>query len=222
MQYLYHPDAGAPHIALDGEAYRYLIKVRRHRTGEQVALRSGLDHQIHYYTIDSIEKRIATLTLHDSEYLEITAHKSLHIGWCIIDPKSIEKSLPALNEIGVERITFIDCARSQKNFRPDFARWEKILLNSSQQCGRSFPMVLERSGNVKEFVAANPEAYLLHFSDNKLDASSPVGTVIIGCEGGFTNDEASLVSSDRIIGFNTPMILRSESAVVAVASHILL
>jgi 16S rRNA (uracil1498-N3)-methyltransferase len=82
----------------------------------------------------------------------------------MIDPKSIEKSLPMLNESGVARITFIYCERSQKQFRLDFDRLEKILRNSSQQSGRSQQMQLASVDSIEAFIMQYPQSYLLHFS----------------------------------------------------------
>jgi 16S rRNA (uracil1498-N3)-methyltransferase len=222
MQYLHHPEAGAPHITLEAESFRYLIKVRRHRAGEEVALRSGEGEHIHHYTIDSIDRRRAALTLLRSETLPVTARRALHIGWCLIDPKSIEKVLPTLNEIGVARITFIDCERSQHSFRLDTERLHKILLNSSQQCGRSESMRLDHSESIAVFLTEHPEAHLLHFSEHHLSDDTPIQTIVIGCEGGFTDDEVALFAPEQTVGLDTPMILRSESAAVAVASRVVL
>jgi 16S rRNA (uracil1498-N3)-methyltransferase len=148
----------------------------------------------------------------------------VHIGWCLIDPKNIEKVLPILNEMGVERITFIPCARSQHHFRPDKERMKKILLASMQQCGRSVWMQLDEASSLTTFVADYPDAYLLHFSDRRLPhaADETPLTVVIGCEGGFSDDEVALFAPERIAGLDTPMILRSESAAVAAAAKLLL
>ena len=118
MQYLFHPQASQPSLELRGDEHRYIFKVRRHREGEEIALRNLQDNQIHFYTISSLDKKQALLTLSSSKTLEVKAKKSLHIAWCVIDPKSIEKVLPTLNEIGIEKISFIYCKRSQKSFKP--------------------------------------------------------------------------------------------------------
>jgi len=47
-------------------------------------------------------------------------------------------------------------------------------------------------------------------------------SVVVGCEGGFSDDEIKLFKSDDIVGFSTPLILRSQTAVCAVSSKILL
>ena len=137
MLYLYNKEAGKPQLTLSGDDHRYIFKVRRHKADDVLHLRNLEDGLLHTYSVSHIDKRSVILDLKESQTLEVKAKQSLHIGWCVIDPKSIEKVLPSLNEMGVEKITFIYCKRSQKSFKPDFKRLEKILLNSSQQSGRS-------------------------------------------------------------------------------------
>ncbi len=222
MLYLYNTKAGTPQLSLDGDDHRYIFKVRRHKVDDILYLRNLEDGLLHRYLIVHIDKHSVRLELQDSNVLEIKAKKDLHIGWCIIDPKSIEKVLPSLNEMGIEKITFIYCKRSQKSFKIDFKRLEKILLNSSQQSGRSEIMKLEISENIESFLTQNPQSMMLNFSENKLTKESNIDTIVIGCEGGFHEDEVTLFMADKIIGFDTPLVLKSESAVCAVASKILL
>jgi len=222
MQFLYLTKAGDTQIEISDAEHRYITKVRRHKLGDEVCVRNLKDNIIYKYAIDTISKKTALLSLVSSEILEIKPQKKLHIGWCIIDAKSIEKTLPMLNEIGVEKITFIMCERSQGNFTLDNNRVEKILINSSQQCGRSEMMQIAYSNSLKEFVCANPRSFLLNFSQNNLTSSAGIETIVIGCEGGITKEEIALFSHDKIVGFSTNSILRSESAAVSAASNILL
>jgi len=219
MQYLYHKGSGDLTIELKGDEHRYIFKVRRHREGEIIALRNLEDSTLYYYKISSLTKKEAHLTLQKSEKLIIEAKKKLHIGWCIIDPKNIEKVLPTLNEIGVASISFIYCKRSQKSFKVDFKRLNKILLNSSQQSGRSKIMKLDIVDSLEEFKRVYPDAKMLNFSNKKINKSQ-IDTIVIGCEGGFTNDEVKLFNS--VIGFDTDLILKSESAICALASKVLI
>ncbi len=222
MQFLYHPDAGIESIELENEEYRYITRVRRYRVGESVALRNLSDQNIYTYNIKQIDKKTALLKKIKQEHLIIAPSKYLHIGWCIIDTKKVERTLPSLNEIGVSRITFIQCARSQSNFRIDTDRLRKILINSSQQCGRSQMMEIRFSKSLEDFISDNPSTHMLNFSENKLSSQSEIETIAIGCEGGFSPDETTLFSADKTVGLGTSMILRSENAVVAVASKALL
>jgi len=222
MLYLYHKEAGQPQLTLQGDEHRYIFKVRRHKVDDTLYLRNLEDGLLHRYLITYMDKHSVILELQESPTLEIKAKVPLHIGWCMIDPKNIEKVLPSLNEMGVEKITFIYCARSQKSFKPDFKRWEKILLNSSQQSGRSVMMQLNVAQSLEAFIAENPQSYLLNFSEQTLASQGNVDTIVVGCEGGMTKDEVALFSPKRVLGFDTPLVLKSESAVCAVAAKILL
>jgi len=222
MQYLYSPNAKEYTLTLKGDEHRYIFKVRRHRVDDVIALRNLQDDYIYYYHITHIDKKSAILELQDSQKLTIKSSHFLHIGWCVIDAKNIEKVLPSLNEMGVSKISFIYCKRSQKSFKIDFKRLEKILLNSSQQCGRSVMMEFEVIDSLDKFIKMYPDAKMLNFSPNNFVQKDNVDTIVVGCEGGFSDDEVALFDSQQIVGFDTLLILKSESAVCAIASKVLL
>jgi len=220
--YLYNTQAGSSLLSLEGDDHRYIFKVRRHKEGDTLHLRNLDDGLLHRYLITYMDKRTSNLMLQESTTLEVKAKQSLHIGWCVIDPKSVEKMLPSLNEMGVEKITFIYCKRSQKSFKLEFKRLEKILLNSSQQSGRSQMMQLEMAESLPQFLADYPKSKMLNFSENNFIGNTTVDTIVIGCEGGFHEDEEALFKPENIVGFDTPLVLKSESAVCAVVAKLLL
>ncbi|MDY0116248.1 MAG: 16S rRNA (uracil(1498)-N(3))-methyltransferase [Sulfurimonadaceae bacterium] len=223
MIFLFHEDASKERITIKGETYKYLIKVRRHQVGDTILMRSMACHKdLYHYEITSIDAREAVLELKESELKEVKPSKNLHIAWCAIDPKSVEKVLPTLSEIGVNRISFIYCERSQKNFKPDFKRLERILESSMMQSGRSTMMKLGIYKNLKEFLKEFPDTKVFDFTDRVLDGDADFETVLIGCEGGFSHTEKELLASQEVFRLDTPMVLRSESAAVAIASKILL
>jgi len=221
--YIFDESAGQTQLTLKGELHKYLIKVRRHSLGDELAFRNRDDiKSLHKYKIVELDPRNATLELLSSTVVEVNATKELHIAWCVIDAKSVEKVLPSLCEIGVSRISFIFCERSQKNFKPDFKRYERIVEASMQQSGRSSKMVFDTYKNIATFIAEYPDTKVFDFTDNILDGDSNFKRVLIGCEGGFSKTEKELLKSQEIFRLNSPMVLRSESAVMAVASKILL
>lgn len=222
MQYLYHIDASESTIELRDDAHRYIFKVRRHKIGETIYLRNLSDKNLYSYNIESLDKKEATLRLMEHKKHIVMPQSYLHIGWCMIDSKSIEKVLPSLNEMGVARISFIYCARSQKQFKLDLERLRKITLNSSQQCGRSEIMQFEVISSLEEFLAKYPQSHLLNFSQTRLSIDGDIQTIVIGCEGGLSSEEEALFAKAHIVGLDTPLILKSESAVCAVASKLLL
>lgn len=223
MIYIFHEDASEDFLSIRGETHKYLVKVRRHKVGDIINFRNKKTLQVLYmYEITEIDARSLELRLVSSVVKEVQTTKSLHIGWCIIDAKAIEKVLPSLSEIGVSKISFITCERSQNNFKLDFSRFERILEASMQQSGRSTFIEFGTFKNIKEFIKVYPETKVFDFCENILENTSKIKTVLLGCEGGFSKEERVVLSEQENFRLNTPMVLRSESAVLAVASKILL
>ena len=130
--YILHENAGKTHVTLKGELHKYLAKVRRHFVGDELSFRNREDIKtLHRYKITKVDGRSLDVELISSKTEEVKATKELHIAWCVIDSKSIEKVLPSLCEIGVSRISFIYCDRSQKNFKLDFKRFDRIIEASN-------------------------------------------------------------------------------------------
>ncbi len=219
MQFVFHPKAGEPELLIEGEIYNYIFKVRRHKKGEEIALRNMRDGILYFYRITQVSRREAMLTLVHQEHKEVVPGRFFHLLWCIVDPKIVEKTLPMLNELGVGKITFLYCARSQKNFRLRLEKLQKILINSCQQCGRSRLMELEVLASLEEAIAHYEDIVLIDFSEEKLSCADNIASALIGPEGGVTSEERERFR--MIKGLDTPMILRSESAAVAVASKVL-
>lgn len=223
MQFSFHPDASNSFIEIENDLYKYLIKARRHKVDEEIAFRNLEDKNIYIYKITSIDRRKASCELVSSEEKIVENPKKLHIAWCLVDPKTIEKSIASLNEIGVDKITFIYCEYSQKNFKINFEKLEKILINSSSQCGRSSIIKLETCDCLDKFLEENKESYILDFSKTLIDEKKDeISTFILGCEGGFSLDERSYFDKKKIVGFNSNLILRSETAIISAASKILI
>jgi len=223
MIYLLHQDAGKEVLQIKGEDFKYLIKVRRHTLGDMIAFRDKENlERLYHYKLRDIAPREAFFELISSEIVKIKAKKDLHIGWCVIDNKSIEKVLASLNEIGVQKITFIYCERSQKNFKLDLKRFERIIEASNQQCGRTKVIEFMVCKNLENFIRENPQTKVFDFTEKTLGCESDFQTVLIGCEGGFSKNEKEFLKKQEVFRLDTPMVLRSESAVVAVASKILL
>jgi len=221
--YILHDEASKQRLNIKGELHKYLVKVRRHSVGDELDFRNRTDIKtVHKYRIISVESRVLELELISSKEEITKSKKSLHIAWCVIDTKSIEKVLPSLNEIGVDKISFIYCDRSQNNIKLDFKRFERILEASMQQCGRSTYMEFDTYKSIKDFIQKFEEVKVFDFCDKVLSSDANFERVLIGCEGGFSQVERELLSDKENFRLDTPMVLRSESAVMAVASKILL
>lgn len=219
MRFLLHNDAGSNELVISGEDYKYLIKVRRHKSGDLIAFRSRSQLREEYrYRLERTDGRNGYFTLQSHRSIPCENETKIHLGWCLIDPKTVEKTLPMLTELGVHKITFIHCRRSQQNFRLDFERFERIMESSIMQCGRTSLIELAESPALGTFLDENPDSVILDFCDDVLQHGEKMETVVIGCEGGFDASERKLFSAHRVRSLKSPMILRSETAAVAVVS----
>ena len=223
MQFTYEEFCGSDFLEIKDEVYNYLIKARRHKIDDEIYFRNLKDNNIYLYKINLIDKKKAILNLISVEEKILLNDKKLHLGWCVVDPKTVEKFITSLNEMGVDKITFIYADYSQKNFKINIEKLEKILINSSCQCGRSNIIKLEVCKNLEQFMKENSDVYFLDFStlcvDDKKDE---IKTLVIGCEGGFSQKERDKFNKDFVVGFNSNLILRSETAIISAGAKILL
>ncbi len=214
MQYIYCEDCGPDSLCLSTKEYAHIFKVRRTKSSEELFFRNLKDDILYKYKLVKIDKKEAFLELIDKRVFRVEAEKALHVGWCVVDPKTIEKTLPFLNELGISKISFVYCEFSQKNFKIDMQRLKRILINSNQQCGRSSLMKIEVLKDLKEFLSLYPHSKIVDFNQKSIKKDSSFDSFLIGCEGGFSQSERELMSEDNIFGINNPMILRSETAVL--------
>jgi len=222
MQFIYHKDSSKQNLTIDGDLYKYIFKVRRLDSTKNIFFRNLEDKNIYEYKVLNIDRRKATLELIGFEQKIIEPKKELHIAWCIIDPKSIEKYIASLNELGVTKITFIYCQYSQKQYKPNLEKLKKLLINSSSQCGRSSIIELDICDTLQEFIKNNPNSYMFNFSKNNiLNYKDDISTIIIGCEGGFSKQEFESFDKQKVVGIDNNLILKSETAVLSVACNIL-
>jgi len=223
MQFTFHEESGSQFLEIDGDTYKYLFKARRHKINEKIFFRNLKDNLLYLYNVNIIDRRKAICELISSEEIVIENTKKLHLAWCLLDPKTIEKSIASLNELGLYKITFIYCEFSQKNFKINFDKLEKILINSSSQCGRSSIIKFDICNSLNDFLLEYPDSYLLDFSNENIDSKKDdIKTLIIGCEGGFSEGERKKINANKVVGFDSNLILRSETATISAVSKILI
>ena len=219
LQYFYEKNGGDDFIKISGDEYKYLFRVKRVTLGDFVKVRNLADVYCYNYEVIKIDRKKATLILR-SKKEEIIKKSGFHIGWCIIDPKVIDRNIHILNELGVEKISFIYCDRSQKNFKLNFERLKKILISSSMQCGRIDIIELEIIKNIDSFIEIYKDFVVIDFGGEK-NISYKNNRILIGTEGGFSEDEKNSLNQFSKLSFRINSILRSETAVICATSKIL-
>ena len=223
MQFIYDKNAKDELLKIEDENYNYIIKARRHKLDDILDFRNLEDDFLYSYKISQIDKKSLFLNLLKKEEKIIENSKKIHLAWCIVDPKTIYENIASLNELGVDKITFVYSDFSQKNFKINFEKLEKILINSSSQCGRSSIIKLDIYKNIDTFIADNPDTYFLDFSQTSIDSKVlDIKTLMIGTEGGFSKRERELFNKNFIVGFSSNLILKSQTAIISATSKIIL
>ena len=223
MQFIYDKNSKNEQLKIEDENYNYIVKARRHKLDDILDFRNLEDNFLYSYKISQIDKKSLFLNLLKKEEKIIENSKKIHLAWCVVDPKTIYENIASLNELGVDKITFVYSDFSQKNFKINFEKLEKILINSSSQCGRSSIIKLDIYKNIDTFIADNPDTYFLDFSQTSIDSKVlDIKTLMIGTEGGFSKRERELFNKNFIVGFSSNLILKSQTAIISATSKIIL
>ncbi|WP_172201966.1 16S rRNA (uracil(1498)-N(3))-methyltransferase [Campylobacter sp. RM16188] len=217
MKFLYSRQAGEEQICLQNEQFLHL-KARRAKLGERIDVRNLKDGQNYIYEIVNLDRKSAELSLVFKHSLE-DEELNFNLGWAIIDTKVIEKTLPSLNEIGVSKLIFFYSDFSQKNFKIDKDRLERILINSCEQCGRNSLMQIEIYKNLDEVLNSYKDIALVDFGGENFENYKQTELLIIGPEGGFSQIERE--KTGKKYSLNSKNILRSQTAILSVAAKVL-
>ncbi|WP_233144056.1 16S rRNA (uracil(1498)-N(3))-methyltransferase [Campylobacter pinnipediorum] len=217
MQFLYDKNAGNERLIVQNEPFLHL-KARRVKVGDRIEVRNLKDSKRYLYEIENLERRSASLSLVFASLNE-KPNYDFKIAWSVIDPKTIEKTLPYLNELGVGKIIFVYTDFSQANFKIDIKRFEYICALSCEQCGRDALMEFEIYDSIDDFSLRYNNVALIHFGGDDISLYKDE-LLFIGPEGGFSKREVELFA--KKFGLKTKHILKSQTAITSVVSKILL
>ncbi|HIP30714.1 MAG TPA: 16S rRNA (uracil(1498)-N(3))-methyltransferase [Sulfurospirillum arcachonense] len=220
MQFNFCESSGEQNLSLHVKEYSHIFKVRRIAVGAELDFSNLSDGKIYTYQIDDINKKEANLTLIKTEEAKKVSTCRVHVGWCVVDTKIVEKHIAMLSEMGVEKITFVYADFSQKNYKVDEKRLKRILINSCEQSGRATLIEIEVLNSVEEYLKTYPKSIIIDFSENYLEGSEKIESFLVGPEGGFSQEERDLFTCREIFGLKSPNILRSETVVVGVCAKL--
>ncbi|MEE3744689.1 16S rRNA (uracil(1498)-N(3))-methyltransferase [Campylobacter porcelli] len=218
MKFIYHKGAGSENLKIDGDGFSHL-KALRLSESKRVDIRNLKDGYSYIYEISTIDRHGATLLLIFKSLILPMEHK-FELAWAVVDSSVIEKSLPSLNELGVGRLNLVYCEFSQRNIKLNLERFERILISSSQQCGRNSLMEISIFHSVDEFLGYKKDVALIDFGGENLDNYKMDYMLFVGPEGGFSQSEREKITMK--FALNSPYILRSNTAIISVASRFLI
>ncbi|OBV30022.1 hypothetical protein BKN38_00290 [Helicobacter sp. CLO-3] len=198
MRFVYHADAGAPEVEIEGESFIHIFGSRRTKASETLALRNLRDDMLHTYAIISINRKSAHLRLESSARTPCKMSRFTHIIWAITHPQTIQKALPYLNELGLSRLSLFWSEFSQKNAKIELEKLRRILIGSCEQCGRSDMMEIEILRDLDEVLARYERACALDFGGEVVSGvkSGAESSVDFGADSGSAG--ARVDSSDDL------------------------
>lgn len=221
-------------VQLTAEAFQHVVKVLRLNAGQRLVVFNGDGNE---YSADLIEvsKRDAWVRLSACTANESESALSVHLGQVISRGDRMDFVLQKSVELGVSEITPLFSERCGVKLSGDRLdkkqqQWQKVVISACEQCGRSKVPSVNPALNLNDFVSAPFEGLKLTLDPFAKKPLSELAReqpnyrdirLIIGPEGGFTDQEVSLSGTE---GFKPirlgPRILRTETAALTALSVI--
>ena len=215
-------------IELTGEEHSHLAFVLRSKVGEEIIVCSG-DGIEYVCEIKAITKTntICEVKLTRKSQTETTC--SVTLFQALIKPDNFELAVQKTTELGVKEIVPFTSQHSQISpNRINITRLNKIATEACKQCERAvvpqinkavtFAEMLKKLAEFDAVVFANERVGTKSISE--LNKSHKKVAVLIGCEGGFSEEEKQqLLSLKNVISLTLgKRILKAETAsIVTVA-----
>ena len=215
-------------VKLHHDLTHYVVKVLRLKTGNQIKLFNNNEGEF-LGTIVSINKGDISVSVGQQVRTPSEDSVRFHVALSIIKGERMDYAIQKAVELGVTSVSplysqFSEVKIKNKNHLENKLRhWEKIILNASQQCGRlSLPQVREPMSLPELIEEGNGNTFIL------LDTSGSKNLnrvkfkrdlyLIVGPEGGFSDEELKYASKKTEIITLGPRTLRAETAPVVALS----
>lgn len=212
-------------IELDNSANHHLTKVLRLKTSDSIILFNGEGGEYSAQLLIDNKKTYAEIhqyhDINNESPLDITLLQGISKG------ERMDIAIQKAVELGVKKIVPVFCQRSVVNLKQDRAEkkhqhWQGIVINACEQSGRTVLPTLEPPIKLINYLSNTLDGFkltldptarqhlnTLKLTDNKL-------TLLIGPEGGLTDDEIALAANKEFNGIALgPRVLRTETAALA-------
>ncbi|MDY2695908.1 MAG: RsmE family RNA methyltransferase [Eubacteriales bacterium] len=202
------------------------FNVLRCRVGEQIVC-LGDDGYDYFCEITQVTKKQAVAKIISKEINTKNPKINITIFQGLVKGEKIDLIVQKLTELGVSNLYMYDSefavAKANDN---KLSRLNKISQEACKQCGRSIPLNIGQTLKFKEMLDClkNYDVILFTNEKNKLRNYEEIKNakniaIIIGSEGGFSDNEIEQIYSLGVINFGLgERILRAETACIATAS----
>jgi len=217
-------------ILIDNQEYYHIVKVMRYKKGYKLIISTGDGYDYHSI-IEEINDRFIVCRIENKEVNLNNSVVEINLFAAMIKEDNYELMVQKAVELGVHSITpLITQYTSERNIRID--RLEKIALEASKQCGRASRAEIREAKTYIDAVLSFKDNYAImaYEKEKKVylkdiipeirDAKSI--SVIIGPEGGFSEEEARQAEEKGIMKFSLgKRILRAETASIVTLGNLI-
>ncbi|HEX8505856.1 MAG TPA: RsmE family RNA methyltransferase, partial [Hymenobacter sp.] len=204
MHTFFAPDLAGPTYTLPEDESKHAVRVLRLGAGDAVELLDGRGGRYTAAVADANPKRCQLRITHH----ETSPPRSHFTHVAVAPTKNLDRMewfVEKAVEVGVERISFLRCARSERR-ELKLDRLEKIAVSALKQSGQAWLPQLDELTDYAQFVAqAAPAAtFIAHLEEGERTALAQVAAqgpgccVLIGPEGDFTPQEIALATARGI------------------------
>lgn len=229
-------ETGQP-LTLPAELFRHAIQVLRMKTGEPLILFNGEGGE-YLAELREVSKRTATAEIMAFDPVDRESGLQLTLVQSIIKPDKMDLTIQKCTELGISHIRPMISQRSVMRMGRDklgkkCSHWQSIAINACEQSGRTRIPAILPPVPLDEYLTTLPEndetrlmlvpgdspniRSLQHASADTLHTRH--FSLIIGPEGGFTDDEVALCIQQGITTLSLgPRVLRAETAAMTVCA----
>jgi 16S rRNA (uracil1498-N3)-methyltransferase len=230
------------HVILDQELFHHIIEVCRQQVGSHFEVMTE-SHEAYFVEVIEVQKRKAIALIKETRTIQALPSPLIHL--CVSVPRFpvleavIEKSV----EMGVSGLhlffsdfSFVKTASSLSNEKR--ARWQKIIVSATQQCGRGELMPLSEPQKLMELIhqinqdqssvcliayegatTLSVKQYLQKIRSERPQESIKNIWIFAGSEGGFSQQEVEAFQKLNLPPVTLgPQILRVETACMTLVS----
>ena len=221
-------------VVLDGDEFHHLTNVMRSRLGERVCLFNG-DGVFYFGNVKTIAKKFAEIEITDSVKSKNEPKIQLSVYQALAKGDKLSLIMQKITEIGASELCLFEskfCDVKANTHKQE--RMDSISVSASKQCGRA--TLVQTKGifsiknvaeQIKEFDAfyvayENKDGLTLVTDLLKNQNSIKKVAIMIGAEGGFSEDEIKLLEENgaKIVSLGN-RILRTETASIVCAGVIM-
>lgn len=217
------------HVALDRDRSHYLQHVLRLKVGDEVLLFNGRDGEWRARIDDAGKKGVALRV--DAPTRAQTGTPDLLYAFAPLKHARLDYMIQKAIEVGASRLAPVITQHTQAQ-RVNIERMQANAIEAAEQCGVLIAPTIDSEVKLPRFLETLDSDRLLIFCDEDAEMSDPVAAlrarrdqddsfhrlaVLIGPEGGFSQDErALLMRHQRVVRLSLgPRILRADTAAVA-------